>query len=99
MGIAYSYLARVTHFIARAEARRWQARQQIRAISFEVLFTVATCKRILIAQFMIDFYLVIVNSLLIGPLREEVVISLIRIENIYRRLRKEIEQLLRNRAD
>ena len=40
---------------------------------------------------MIDLELVVVDSLLVVALREEVIVTLIGIENINRRLRKQIE--------
>ena len=48
---------------------------------------------------MIDLDFVIIDSFLIVSLSEEVIVALIRIENIYRRQRKEIEELLRDRID
>ena len=48
---------------------------------------------------MIDLELVVVDSLLVVALREEVIVTLIGIENIERRQREQIEQLLRDRTD
>src|SRR5216684_209009 len=48
---------------------------------------------------MIDLDFIVVNYFLIGALGEEVVVALIRIENIYGRHWVEVEYLLRDRAD
>ena len=99
MSVAYRNLPRVPNLIAGAESRGWQAREKIRAIRFEILIAEAASQRILSANLMIDLEFVVVDSFLIVALREKVIVALIRIENIDRGLRKEIEQLLRNRAD
>ena len=98
MSVAYRNLPRVPNLIAGAESRGRQAREKIRAIRFEILIAEAASQRILSANLMIDLEFVVVDSLLVVALREEVIVALTRIENIDRRQREQIGQLLRDRT-
>ncbi len=94
MRVGYCYLPSITDFVAGPEPGGRQPLQKIRAISFEILPTVATGQRVLVGKLVIDLEFVVIDPLLIVSLGEVVIVALVRIEHIYRRQRIKIEQLL-----
>ena len=92
--VADGDLPGIADFIAGAEACGRQSREKVRAICLQALIVISATERIVRAKPLIDLNFPIVDSFFIGALREEVVVSLVRIENIPGRRRIQVEQLL-----
>jgi hypothetical protein len=56
-----------------------------------MLVVIAASQRVLSRETMVDLDLVVVNALLIVALRKEIIVALIRIDDVYRGLRKTIK--------